>query len=147
MADAITITLTVPLRRILDIIANALDSGAFAYWIDRNTLDEEWPSGWTIDCVTWIGDDEREWWRGVRRCYFAPLIEGGALTFALEDSDGIEGRASNRCRLDLPAVRLGLQVMAETEPRHFADLVDGNDDATTADVFIQCCVLREVVYG
>lgn len=31
--------------------------------------------------------------------------------------------------------------------RHFRDMLNGNGDAITTDVFIQCVVLGEVVYG
>jgi len=41
----------------------------------------------------------------------------------------------------------GLQRMAKQYPRHFADMISENGDATTADVFIQCCVLGEITYG
>ena len=41
----------------------------------------------------------------------------------------------------------GLQIMAQQYPRHFADFMQENDDADTADVFMQCVVLCEVVYG
>lgn len=30
---------------------------------------------------------------------------------------------------------------------HFADVLSGNDDATTADVFFQLAVMQEVIYG
>ena len=49
--------------------------------------------------------------------------------------------------LDLAAIDRGLQVMANKYPRHFANWLAENDDAETGDVFIQCCVLGEVVYG
>ncbi len=141
---AINVTIFVPLRRVLDVIVNAMDSGAFRYWIDPDTLREQWPQGWGgLDAVPWLTDDDRASWKGVRRCYFAPLVEGGALVFALEDRE--PGQAD--CRLDLASIARGLEVMATKEPRHFADLVSENDDAETADVFVQCCVLGEVVYG
>jgi hypothetical protein len=146
------IATAVPMRRVLDIICNALDSGAFRYWIDPRTLSERWPeaSMWpsarALEGVEWLTEDDRAFFRDCRRCYFAPLVEGGALTFRLEDSDGLPGR-SGECVFDLAAVRRGLQVMAEKYPRHFSDIVSGDDDATTADVFVQCCVLGEVVYG
>lgn len=41
----------------------------------------------------------------------------------------------------------GLAVMNQKYPKHFSDAIKGNDDGDTADVFIQCCVLKEVVYG
>ena len=41
----------------------------------------------------------------------------------------------------------GLEVMADKYPNHFGDAIAGNDDATTGDVFLQCCVFGDVLYG
>ena len=41
----------------------------------------------------------------------------------------------------------GLAVMANQFPSCFGDFISGNDDANTADVFWQCSVLGEVLYG
>jgi hypothetical protein len=40
-----------------------------------------------------------------------------------------------------------LRLMAEKEPRHFADFMQENDDAVTGDVFLQCVLLKAVIYG
>lgn len=45
------------------------------------------------------------------------------------------------------SIEKGLQVMADKYPRHFNDIITENDDAETADVFVQCAVLGEVVFG
>jgi hypothetical protein len=49
--------------------------------------------------------------------------------------------------LDNEAVQLGLQIMAKDYPNHFADLVNETGDATTDDVFLQCCLFGELIYG
>ena len=41
----------------------------------------------------------------------------------------------------------GLRLMAEKYPGHFGDFMSHNDDASTADVFIQLCLFKDVVYG
>lgn len=41
----------------------------------------------------------------------------------------------------------GLTVMAKEHPRHFGELVADTGDATTADVFLQCCLFGKVLYG
>ena len=41
----------------------------------------------------------------------------------------------------------GLRKMAEKSPSHFADIVNDNQDAITADVFLQYVVFGEIVYG
>lgn len=47
----------------------------------------------------------------------------------------------------LSDVKEGLDLMAKTYPHHFADMIAENFDATTADVFLQCIALKELVYG
>lgn len=49
--------------------------------------------------------------------------------------------------LDGAAIKRGLLVMAEKNPRHFGDFLAGREDSTTGDVFIQCCLLGSVIYG
>lgn len=41
----------------------------------------------------------------------------------------------------------GLQLMAEKQPSHFSDFMEENEDAITADVFLQLVALGDVVYG
>lgn len=41
----------------------------------------------------------------------------------------------------------GLQVMADKAKHHLNDILCENTDATTADVFLQCCLFGEIVYG
>jgi len=44
-------------------------------------------------------------------------------------------------------IQRGLNRMAEDHLSHWLDLMNDNMDADTADVFLQCCVFGEVVYG
>jgi hypothetical protein len=44
-------------------------------------------------------------------------------------------------------IEKGLKIMADKYPRHFASIMEDNADAETADVFVQCCALGEIVYG
>lgn len=48
--------------------------------------------------------------------------------------------------LDLEAIQMGLTIMASEVPHHFRDILQDNVDATTADVFLQCCLFKEVRY-
>jgi len=71
-----------------------------------------------------------------------PLSEGGAVM--VQDKEGDD---ENVYRLDLPAIRKGLQIMAENHAHHFANVLTGNGDAETGDVFLQCCLFGDTVYG
>ena len=41
----------------------------------------------------------------------------------------------------------GLGIMANRYPRHFKDVITLNFDAETSDVFVQCAVFGEIVFG
>ena len=49
--------------------------------------------------------------------------------------------------LDRAGIEKGLLIMKSVYPRHFGDAIAENDDATTGDVFLQCCLFGEVVFG
>lgn len=44
-------------------------------------------------------------------------------------------------------IQAGLQTMQRDYPRHWADIVDENMDADTADAFLQCVCFGEIIYG
>jgi hypothetical protein len=70
-----------------------------------------------------------------------PLNDGGGLLIGdQEDED------RQPILLDFAAIRKGLTLLAEKYPRHWADFLSENDDASTADVFLQLCLFGEVVY-
>ena len=69
-----------------------------------------------------------------------PLNEGGSLGIAsIEPSSDV-------FRLDLKSIRRGLEDLATKYPRHFADLVNEDTDAITADALLQCCLFGELIY-
>lgn len=49
--------------------------------------------------------------------------------------------------LNLEALQRGLGIMAAHYPRHWANFISEDDDAETGDVFLQCCIFGEIVYG
>lgn len=71
-----------------------------------------------------------------------PLNDDGALMIG-----DLEDDSRPPIRLDLDAIGKGLALMARTQPRHFGDFLAENDDASTADVFLQLCLFGEVIYG
>ena len=70
-----------------------------------------------------------------------PLNEGGSLGIVSTEP------TSDVFRLDLMSLGRGLDVLATKYPRHFADLINENTDAITADVLLQCCLFGELIYG
>ena len=74
-----------------------------------------------------------------------PLEDGGTVVCTLQD-EHTKG-AGVLYRLDRAAILRGLAAMQEKAPKHFGDALAGNDDATTGDVFLQCALFGEVIYG
>lgn len=66
-------------------------------------------------------------------------MSGGAVTITHDDDE--------KATLTRENIERGLVVMAEKYPRHMNDVIIENYDADTADVFLQCCVFGELVYG
>lgn len=50
-------------------------------------------------------------------------------------------------QLNREALDRGVKVMAEKYPKHFSAVISEDADATTADVFLQCCLFGEAIYG
>ena len=69
-----------------------------------------------------------------------PLNEGGSIGIVSTEP------ASDVFRLDLKSIRRGLEDLATKYPRHFADLVNEDTDAITANVLLQCCLFGELIY-
>ena len=66
------------------------------------------------------------------------------------DFDGeitIETIDNEQFTLNQGAIVAGLRVFATDCGKHFGDWRSGRDDADTADVFLQCCLFGELVYG
>jgi len=70
-----------------------------------------------------------------------PFLGGAVL---MKDKYGDSDKVH---RLDLEAMKRGLQVMAEKQPGAVRDLIDENEDVITGTIFIQCALLGEIIYG
>lgn len=69
------------------------------------------------------------------------------FTTGLEISNHEIEDVPRKAMLNAETIETGLKVMAEKYTRHYADALDENADATTGDVFLQCCLFGEVIYG
>lgn len=123
---------------IADLMVTAIEGGS-GYWLggmrkvttptDWHRKDDDMP--WYSDPDFWAGD----FCVAVRTVDYDPVPR--------DDRDPIEREQ----HLTPAKITAGLQIMADEYPDHFADLLQDNVDAATADVFLQCCVLGEIVYG
>lgn len=80
--------------------------------------------------------------------YADPAFYEGDFTIeVLEMPDESRPNKLKRHRVNRAGLAAGLALMAAKHGRHFGDMMAENDDAITADVFLQCIALRDVVYG
>ena len=119
-------------ERVGDLLCSAFEGGS-NYWY----MIEEFIKPPVVVQHTGLGE--------VFRHLDYPLSEGGALM--VSDSKAANPGEAKTTRLDWPRLLEGLKIMAEKYPRHYGDWLAENDDADTGDVFLQCCVLGDVVYG
>lgn len=120
-------TVRIPNQKIQDLIVTALE-GACRYWASF-IFPENWKDKY----------ESRE---------EIPLKNGNIEVRDVETDEllGYLNRAS---------IKVGLQLMAnckdlkgkEVPARHFKNLAQDNEDAETADVFMQLAVMGEIVYG
>lgn len=70
-----------------------------------------------------------------------PLREGGGLLICPND------QKMNVRKLDMSSIYSGLQLMAKDYPNAFNHFINENEDGAVGDVFLQCCLFQEVIYG
>jgi hypothetical protein len=135
-------TLAVPLKVPMTIIRNTLCNGfegGIGYWARIDGYDYG----------LYKAEDFKEGGMFNNGLYFHPSqlvpLQVGCAVHLYEFENKVEDQ--QRLKLDLSSIKRGLEVMSMKYPRHFADMVAETGDATTGDVFIQCCLLGEIVYG
>ena len=121
-------------KRILDMLVTAFEGGS-NYWIEEvlsnppaGTKYEDYKNGGKHSTTEYYP------------AYQVLPFVGGSVT-VIDNEDG-----TKYC-LNSAAIADGLQRMAEKYPRHWNDFVNENDDASTADVFLQCATMGDVVFG
>lgn len=120
------VTIEMEEQRLSDLLCNALEGGSnYWYWIDEKRQS----------------NPESEFLSDIP-------MNGGWLRFTAngdEQNETINGHTA--WELDRAGMIRGAQTMAEKYPRHWANVVNENDDGETGDVFLQCCLFGEVIYG
>lgn len=126
---AVNIKHEISLDRISNLLCSAFEGGS-NYWYNIEKFVK--PSAFTFKT------DEDQIFRHLDY----PLNDGGAVIIKdMEDED------ADSKTLDFKAIKKGLQIMAEKYPRHMQDFLNDNDDAETGDVFLQCCIFGDAIYG
>lgn len=124
-------TVTVPFAMKLELLTNliigALEGGA-TYWLRS---------------ATYLTDTKA--YESPAYAEVAFWQKGGRMTVFYDDPDNEERQAG--FEIGLTELTNGATVMSEKYPSHFGDLISENDDATTSDVYIQCVIFKEIIYG
>lgn len=137
MSFNVTVKQNVSASRIVDLLCTAFDGGMTAGWARAETHmpdepDWSWGEG---------GPEKTEKeWAEVRKIYVAPMCGGHVTLIDVEEDE-------KPYRLDKEALERGLHVFAEKYPEHFSDFINENDDAITGDIYVQCCVFGDAIYG
>jgi hypothetical protein len=149
-------TIEVSRERIADLLCCGMEGG-IGYW-GRITKYVPPPKDSSLDIGgSWdrvdVGEDKRTIYKHIHW----PMCEaGGGIVIAdteweylLDDSpdEYKKNAAFQPTLLNWERLQEGLQVMAEKYPRAFADFMSEDDDAETGDVFVQCAVLGEIIFG
>jgi hypothetical protein len=124
-----TTSITVRTERVHNMLVSAFEGGSND-WFHKATFLSGTPHK-TPDLV----------WYGEESVFAGPV----SFTVVFDDPDepGIRGMKT----ITQDDLLKGLTIMANNYPGHFADMLADNDDAETGDVFLQCVVLGDVVYG
>lgn len=133
---SIPVTVAVTRSNVADQLCAAIEGG-IGYWCPRQEFKYTKPDS-PVPVMDAGREDAKIW-----PCYDYPLQPGGAVTFKAEDGKG----KKKTIVLNLDTITKGLQLMAQHSPRHFANLVNENGDATTGDVLVQYVAFGEIVYG
>lgn len=133
-----TIQVNITKDQISNLLCSAFEGGS-NYWC--GIAGYEYPEGKTRD------DFEFR--------HIEVVLAGGKVFLFDADQDTSNKKYTKeekeRWTLTFEKLIKGLQVMADLKPgeggHHFPNLMRENDDSETADVYLQCCLFGEIVYG
>jgi hypothetical protein len=130
--------------RARDLLCSALEGGSNYWYV---IADYEFADGVSYDDFQRGGkfgpDPADPYWHPSQ---LIPFHEGCALL--IEDREGVEIGGKTQWRLDREAMKQGLVLMGEKyRDTHWSNFVCENDDADTADVWLQLALFNEVVFG
>ena len=120
-------TVRIPHEKIQDMIVSAVEGGS-NYW------------------AKFVFPDN---WKEKYESYEQIPFNGEDITVYDIETDELLGY------LNRASMKVGLQLMADRKDlkgkvvpaRHFKNIATDNEDAETADVFLQLCVMGEITYG
>lgn len=130
----VQLTHSISLVRIGDLIVGAFEGGS-NYWMRVSKREKPETMTFFYDAASIGGESGKVYW------HVDYPLNGGSVTISDAEGDMPDGV------LNSSTIQMGLEIMAEKYPWHMQDFLQENDDATTADVFLQCCIYGEIVFG
>ena len=131
---------------IRELLTSAFEGGS-NYWIER--LDYRLGDGVSDKDVQPGGrhyPGPKDYWPRYCVISFVP----GCAVLVYEQPETEEKARDTHYKplvLDERALARGMARVASQRPHEFAEIVSGDHDASTADVFLQMCLLGDIVYG
>ena len=125
--NTIKVTQEVSYERVQDLLCCALEGGSNYWYCIADTI---YPQGETKESLK------------IEFTHLELPFKGGTLVF-----EDIEDPEREKTYLTLETITEGLNIMANKFPKDFGDFMSEDDDATTGDIFLQCCLLKDVIYG
>lgn len=138
--------LDIPAARIADLMTTAIESGYSRYWCAGVYLREVNGRPFRVNATKqnaeWGNPEYPGLW------YTAASLYDGTRTVRIEIVEYDESDGTKKSHyVDESAFVKTLSLMAAKYGNHFRDFAEENDDAETADVFLQLLALGDVVYG
>jgi hypothetical protein len=117
--------------RMHDLLCNALEGGS-GYW--SRIVSYNPPEGKKVDDYQFPHLDI--------------IFDGGSITVedCISEDEGCDPEFEAKA-VTLDDLKKGMTIMAEKYDWHFKNFIQENDDAETGDVFYQCAVMGDIVFG
>jgi hypothetical protein len=123
-------TIDIPDGRVKDLLTCALEGGSNHWYM---ILEFHYPEGQSKESL------------GLEYPHIdLPFIAGGSLLIGDKEAPDPKKDA---VQLDRATMERGLAAMPVLHPKAWADFMAENEDANTGDVFLQCAVFGDVVFG
>ncbi len=131
------VSIDIPAARIADIMVTA---------IECNLMTTSWCAGvYLISSQAGVTEDDARCWYSLPEVYEKPFeIE---IKEIIDESKKPQGKNLKSRKVKSVEMSTAFALMAQKYGRHFGDFMNENEDNITADVFLQCLALGEVVYG
>jgi hypothetical protein len=130
--NTFTVKTTIKSETIADMVVSAFEGG-ITYWAGKAR-----PVVPCEDCVTY--EDGCPW-------YAKPSLYENDFKIRIVQHEEHTTGSGTDVFMTPESVQRGIDLMAEKYPSFFSDMVSGEGDATTGDVFVQLCVFGDIIYG